>query len=245
MKYIAYYRVSKLSTSGKARKEKGESALGIEAQKYIVRNYYGSDIVQEFEEVASAKDLNRPVLQQAIEKCVAEGLTFVTAKIDRISRNVEDALAIYERLGHRMVSCDVPNLDKFTLTLFAAFAERERTLIQLRIKSALRQKIDKEGHWYNPETAHKDFINGTIAAKGREVLSQKAKSNPNNIRAAQMISAWKRSGLTWDQVISKLNENEFRTSRGFRFSEPVQAVRMLVICKDFSVGSKSVDQYVV
>ncbi len=226
MTYIAYYRVSKLSASGKQRKEKGESSLGIEAQKYIVRNYYSP--VKEYEEVASAKDVeHRPVLQQVIRECLETGATLVTAKLDRLSRKVEDALAIYDQLGHRLICCDIPNLDKFTLTLFVAFSERERTLIQLRVKAALAAKKAKDGPWYNREKADPKFLNGEYAAEGRKVRIAAARNNPNNIRACQMISTLMASGKTTDQIIRILNANEFKTSQGHRFSQGTQVRRML------------------
>ena len=57
----------------------------------------------------------------------------------------EGALSIYNELDKRLVSCDIPNLDKFTLTIFMAIADREKELIGIRTKAALKAKKDK-GH---------------------------------------------------------------------------------------------------
>jgi DNA invertase Pin-like site-specific DNA recombinase len=230
--YVAYYRVSKLSVSGKERKERGESSLGMEAQKYIVRNFYGRSVIKEFEEVASAKDIeHRQVLQSAIEFCIKNKYTLVTAKLDRLSRNTEDALKIYEKLKKNLVCCDIPNLDKFTLTLFVAFSERERQIIQLRIKSALAVRIKEKGHWYSKEVmmSHEScrpFLSGETGTLAAKANSAKAKLNPNNIRGAQMITAWRSEGKSWNEIINLLNKNQFMTSRGLHFSQTNQAIRL-------------------
>ena len=69
------------------------------------------------------------------------------AKIDRLSRDTEQSLSIYRNLDGRLNSCDIPHLDKFTLTLFMAIADRERELIGLRTKQALDQKRKWVGEW--------------------------------------------------------------------------------------------------
>jgi len=65
------------------------------------------------------------------------------AKIDKLSRKTEQALQIYSELQARLESCDIPNLDKFTLTLFMAIADQERKLIGLRSKATLDEKRKK------------------------------------------------------------------------------------------------------
>mgnify|MGYP001793272210 CR=1 FL=1 len=124
--YRIYYRVS--------TKQQSDSGLVLEAQKTIVHHYISSkQITKVYTEVASAKSVHRrPILQQAIRDCLQAGETLFVAKLDRLSRKMEDALAVYSQLGGKLVSCDIPNLDKFTLTLFMALADRERELISWR-----------------------------------------------------------------------------------------------------------------
>ena len=103
-------------------------------------------MIEEFIETKSGKNLlNRPQLMAAIRCCQQDKATLVVAKIDRLSRNTEDALQVYRMLGERLESCDIPNLDKFTLTLFTAIADRERELIALRTKAALAEKRKQVG----------------------------------------------------------------------------------------------------
>jgi len=139
MGYVAYYRVS--------TEEQGESGLGLDSQKAIVCNYYPCvDFINEYVEVASGKTINdRPLLQQAINECIEGGHILVVAKVDRLSRKTEHALEIFNELDGWLASCDIPTtagakMDKFTLTIFMAIADRERELISIRTKAALAEK---------------------------------------------------------------------------------------------------------
>ena len=126
-KYVAYYRLSKMDDRS--------AGLGLEAQRQIVEHYFRGHDIKSFTEIKSAKNITeRPQLQQAIAFCIAHNCNLVVAKLDRLSRDVDDCRHVLHILGSRLRSCDIPGpLDKFTLTLFAAFAERERELISLRM----------------------------------------------------------------------------------------------------------------
>ena len=52
-------------------------------------------------------------------------------------------LDVYKR--QRLESCDIPNQDKFTLTLFMAIADRERMLISFRTQAARVEKVKRTG----------------------------------------------------------------------------------------------------
>lgn len=221
--YVVYYRVS--------TKKQGESGLGLEAQRTYVRHFYSDrNIIEEFTEKVSGKDIaNRPRLLEALELCRRRQATLVVAKIDRLSRNTEQALSIYRELDGRLESCDVPNLDKFTLTLFMAIADRERELIGIRTKAALDEKKKQTGEWRKPSGP---FQTGAASAEGTRVLQSNARVNENNRRAAALIQylrgtlVERRNGqgevvgkepLSWVEIATKLNEAGFRASRGGAF----------------------------
>ncbi|MFK7983226.1 MAG: recombinase family protein, partial [Saprospiraceae bacterium] len=136
--YIAYYRVS-------TEKQK-KSGLGLESQKAIIQHFSEIDkatIVKEFTETESGKAIdNRPQLQQAINYCLKNGYTLIVAKLDRLSRDVEHIFQIKKKLGKLFISCDLPNTDSLTLSIFAGIAQRERELISIRTKLALKAKKD-------------------------------------------------------------------------------------------------------
>ena len=222
-KYVVYYRVS--------TKKQGESGLGLEAQRTYVRHFYSDrNIIEEFTEKVSGKDVsNRPRLLEALELCRRGQATLVVAKIDRLSRNTEQALSIYRELDGRLESCDIPNLDKFTLTLFMAIADRERELIGIRTKAALDEKRKQTGEWRKPSKA---FQTGVASAEGTRTLQHNARVNQNNMRAAALIQYLRgtlverrngrgevvgREPLPWAEIANRLNEAGFRASRGGAF----------------------------
>lgn len=203
--YVVYYRVS--------TKKQGESGLGLEAQRTYIHHFINpGQIVQEFTEVQSGGAFEtRLVLQEALKLCQEKGYTLAIAKIDRLSRKTEDALYIYSILDGRLYSCDIPNLDKFTLTLFMAIADRERELISIRTKQALDIKRAQIGEWRN------STFSPSARQKGQRRIVQKASLNTNNKRATELITLYKDKELTLQEIADKLNINGFRTSSGKLF----------------------------
>jgi len=206
-KYVIYYRVS--------TKKQGESGLGLKAQRtYLYHFLAEAEIVREFTEVRSGGDFEtRFVLKEALQLCQKEGYILAIAKIDRLSRKTEDALHIYNLLNGRLFSCDIPNIDKFTLTLFMAIADRERELISIRTKQALDAKKLEIGEWRNST-----FVKNA-REKGQQRIRQKARLNSNNRRATELIVLYKDKGLTLEAIAEKLNENGFQTSKGKLFQK--------------------------
>lgn len=214
MKNILYARVS--------TKGQGDSGLGLEAQRAIAYTFF-PDISKEFIEVGSGKDtVNRPVLQQAIQYCLDNGAYLVVAKVDRLSRDVVDGLTILEKLGGRIRFCDMPgDVDKFMLTLFFAFAERERMLISIRTKAAL-QECRKAGK----KLGGTRTFSAEDSAKGAMAMAQKARSNRQNVRAKSMAVILREKGLTLQAIADQLNGSEFKSPRKGSWS-PVTVSRLL------------------
>lgn len=107
-------------------------------QSEIMKKY---NIDKTFIEKVSAKDTNRPKLQEMIE-FVREGDTIYIVDFSRLARNVKDLLDIVETLnikGVKLISIK-ENLDtatpqgKLMLTLLGAIYEFERAIILERQK---------------------------------------------------------------------------------------------------------------
>jgi DNA invertase Pin-like site-specific DNA recombinase len=211
MNYIAYYRTSKDG--------KGRAGLGLDAQRAIVTRFY--TIETEFIEVKSAKTItDRPVLQDAMRYCIANNCGLVVARVDRLSRDVDDCRLILKQLTNKLFACDIPGtIDKFTLTLYAAFAERERELISIRTSQALQAKIKRDGAW------QKGNASESFRKAGNEANKAKAQSNINTVRASETIRQMIANGLNYAQISAKLNENEFKTANNCSFT-PVQVKRI-------------------
>ena len=133
-KMVFYLRVS---TS-----KQGADGNGIQHQMTVVNRYAeanGGEIVGQFIEVESGgkTDSERPQLAAALEKCKKENAVLVCSKIDRLSRNAEFLLRL-KNSRVEFVCCDIPNCDRFTISLFAILAEKEKNMISERTKNALK-----------------------------------------------------------------------------------------------------------
>jgi len=215
-KYVTYKRVS--------TKRQGESGLGLHSQQtYLDHFYSGKNIIAEFTENVSGKDVaNRPELMKALALCKKEKAVLVVAKIDRLSRRTEQALQIYTDLEGRLESCDIPNLDKFTLTLFMAIADRERELISIRTANALTEKVKQTGEWRKASVPFADKSASNMAVA---VNKDKARKNENNKRAAALIKLHRSQGRAWKDIAGELNNAGFKASKGGAF-QAVQVQRI-------------------
>jgi DNA invertase Pin-like site-specific DNA recombinase len=204
---VAYYRLSKKSRNG--------LNYGIETQKMIVHHFYGDQIVKEYYELLSGGELsNREQLKDAILFCIKNNYTLAVAKVDRLSRKTEDVLSIYNQLNKRLVACDLPNFDKFTLTLHASLSDKERELIRIRTKSSLNVAKKKGVKLGNPSI---NEINRTSIKLAQNAKKQKALNDPNNRKATGYIVSLRKSGFTFLEIASKLNREGFTTRTGREF----------------------------
>lgn len=208
--YIAYYRVS--------TKKQGDSGLGIEAQHVYIDHYYknqGKDVIAEFTDIQSGKEVvNRPKLSEAIALCQERKAILVVAKVDRLSRDTEQALMIYRALGGRLKSCDIPNLDKFTLTLFMAIADREREMTGIRTKDALLRKVARSGQW---RTGSPEFKSGRASKTGVASIRQRAASNSNSRQSTALSEQLAKAGHNWSEIARQLNQAGFKTPKGSQY----------------------------
>ena len=210
---VVYKRVS--------TKGQGESGLGLEAQEAYINHFVTSDakfeVVKSFVEVASAKSIDcrkRPLLCEAVEMCQKQGFTLVVAKVDRLSRRTEDALEIYSKLDGRLISCDIPNLDKFSLTLYMAMADREREMISIRTIGALNAKRER-GETWNRNSSWTD----EQRQKGKETLKVNAARNTNTKKSKNYATMLRDNGSTFEQIAEILNDEGHLTARGKKFDK--------------------------
>jgi DNA invertase Pin-like site-specific DNA recombinase len=204
---VAYYRLSKKSKNG--------LNYGIETQKMIVHHFYKDQIIKEYYELLSGGELsNREQLKDAIQFCIKNNYTLAVAKVDRLSRKTEDVLSIYSQLNKRLVACDLPNFDKFTLTLHASLSDKERELIKIRTKSSLNIAKKKGVKLGNPRI---NEMNRTSIKLAQNAKKQKALNDPNNRKASGYIKSLRQTGLTFAEIASKLNNEGFSTRTGREF----------------------------
>lgn len=205
-KYISYYRVS--------TQQQGNSGLGLEAQRTLVRNFIGSNgvLVEEYEEIESGKKNDRPQLLLAIEKCKKEGLILVIAKLDRLSRNASFIFTLRDSKVD-FVCTDMPEANSVTIGIMAVLAQDERERTSRRTREALTELKKKGIKLGSPQ-------NLTIEARRKAVESNvnKAQSNINNRKATALIISLRKDNVSYRQIANHLNENGFMTSTGKSFS---------------------------
>ena len=133
---VTYIRVS---TS-----QQGRSGLGIEAQRQSLRQFAkaeGLELVREFVEVETGKGSDaldrRPQLKAALAAAKKLKCHVAVAKLDRLSRDVHFISGLMAHRVPFVVAELGADVDPFVLHLFAALAEKERSLISTRTRQAL------------------------------------------------------------------------------------------------------------
>ena len=133
---VTYIRVS---TS-----QQGRSGLGMEAQRQLLRQFAkveGLELAREFVEVETGKGADalerRPQLKAALATAKKLKCPVAVAKLDRLSRDVHFISGLMSHRVSFVVAELGADVDPFVLHLFAALAEKERSLIASRTRQAL------------------------------------------------------------------------------------------------------------
>lgn len=209
--YIAYTRVST-----------AKQGLGIEAQQTIIEQFAaneGSTIVSWFSEKESGKEYisHRIELQKALAICKATGATLIVAKVDRLTRDLEDGAHICK--NYSVEFCDHPHMTSLEQGIFFGMAQQERQYISQRTKQAL-QALKAKGVQLGKPNATWTEEQRAMAA---DALHSAAIEDEANRRAFAFAS--KCSG-SLRAIAAELNSAGFRTSRGKLFA--AQSVKNLI-----------------
>ena len=156
----------------------------------------------------SARDLERPGIERALQDLENGADALVVAKLDRLSRSVLDFAGLVERAkreGWAIVVLDL-GLDMsspqgaLTVNVLAAFAQFERELISQRIREALAVKREQG-----------------VRLGRRPVLPAKV---------TRRIKRERKAGATLQAIADGLNESGVSTAHGGRqwYSSTIRAV---------------------
>ncbi len=203
---ISYLRVS--------TDKQGRSGLGIEAQREVIARFAeteGYELTGEYIEVETGKGSDalerRPQLAAALAHARKTKQGVCVAKLDRLSR---DVAFISGLMAHRVpfvVAEPGADVDPFVLHLYAALAEKERTLIAERTRAALARKKAQGAVLGNRTNLPEAQVKG--AAANREAADRHAKNVLPIVREVQA------AGITSARDIAKaLNARGIRTARG-------------------------------
>lgn len=216
--FVAYYRVS--------TERQGESGLGLAAQREAVSRFLGAgngsgrgstSLLAEFTEVESGKrHTNRPELLRAIELSRRQKATLVIAKLDRLARNVHFISGLMET-GVEFVAADMPQANRLTIHILAAFAEHEREAISQRTKGALQAARKRGTRLGNPRWAES-------VAKARQIKDP----IPPAPQLVEMMHRHRANGMTLRAIAAQLNGLGLRTPHGSQWY--AGTVRKAMLC---------------
>src|SRR5262249_51022852 len=134
---VSYVRVSTA--------RQGKSGLGLEAQRTALARFAeaeGLEIATEFVEVETGKGWDaldrRPQLAAALVEARRRKCPVIVAKLDRLSRDVHFISGLMAHKVPFVVAELGTDADPFMLHLYAALAEKERSLIAQRTREALK-----------------------------------------------------------------------------------------------------------
>jgi DNA invertase Pin-like site-specific DNA recombinase len=219
--YVTYYRVS--------TKGQGKSGNGLEAQRTAVKYFLSSRNAQEvdsFTEVESGRNGNRPILEQAVQRCKDTGAKLLVAKLDSLTRNVAFLFKLKEELesaGVGFVFADLPEASNImVLGIIGLVAQYEAELISRRTKEGLAEARRK-----GKQIGGTNNLTDADRRKAWASISRNARTDEDSIKAFHFIEAKRREGLSYQAIADQLNKFKYRTRKGKKF-HPAQ-VRKLYI----------------
>lgn len=214
--FVCYYRVS--------TQRQGQSGLGLEAQREVVRGYLSEGhrtALAEFVEVETGKGADalqkRPELRRALDLCRRQGATLLIAKLDRLARNVHFVSGLIET-GVDFVAADMPQANKVMIQMHAVMSEWERDQISERTKAALAAAKSR------------GVVLGSTGPKNLRphLLQRVADAKAFHERLKPLVLGMTGQGLTRRAMVSHLNELGIRAPRGGAWS--LCQVQRLVQC---------------
>ena len=220
-KAVGYVRVStaKQATSG----------LGLKDQSRIIGEFASREnfeLDRWFEEAESGKGQDaldrRPMLKAALRRARAISGVVIVSKLDRLSRDVHFISGLMtQRVPFVVVELGT-NVDPFLLHIFAALAEKERTLISERTKAALAIKKAQGVKLGNPTNLPEARERGVMANVTAAQKFAKATLPIINHAKAEGASSYR-------QIAKSLNRRDIPTARGGEW-HAAQVARIMKRC---------------
>jgi DNA invertase Pin-like site-specific DNA recombinase len=220
-KFVCYYRVSTA--------RQGKSGLGLDAQRAAVAAYLNGgnwQIVEEFTEIESGKNSDRPALDKALAAARLHRAALVVSKMDRLTRNVAFLSRLLEA-GVDVRFADLPQIEgatgRFMVQMMVSVAELEAGMISARTKAALAQ-AKKRGVVLGGYRGAKPTAK--MRARSTAVLQQRADARAADI--GPTVKALQAAGATSLRAIAAgLNEQGIPTAKGNGQWSAVQVARVL------------------
>jgi DNA invertase Pin-like site-specific DNA recombinase len=161
-------------------------------------------VAQEFVEVETGKGADaldrRPQLAAALKAAKKAKCSVVVAKLDRLSRDVAFIAGLMSQRVPFVVAELGPNVDPFTLHIYAALAQQERRMISDRTRAGLAAA----------KARGVVLGNAAVAAANRDAAAERAEALRSVFAALAGMSAHK--------VADALNSRNIATPTGAQWS---------------------------
>jgi len=213
IRYVVYTRVS--------TEDQGKSGLGLEAQQRDIAIFLDKfsavpfEVIGSFQDVQSGGDNDRPELAKALALVRKTGAELLVAKLDRLSRKVAFIATLMDDPKVKLRVASMPQADKFSLHVYAALAEQERTFISERTKAALRSAKERG-----------IVLGGLRDATGKRNVAIQAKANAEAGRLLKIITPMAAAGTSLIKIAAALDDMGVATSRGGKWTA-MQVSRVL------------------
>ena len=205
---IAYIRVSS--------DKQGKSGLGLEAQRDAIARFATSEslkVAGEFIEVETGKGADaldrRPQLAAALRKARQAKAPIVVSKLDRLSRDVHFISGLMTKRVPFIVAALGRNVDPFMLHIYAALAEKERSMISERTRDALAKAKQRGVVLGNPNVGK--MVSDATAARDAELRPI-------------LETMWDQ---TYREIAEALTDRGIKTPRGGDFWNQVTVMRAM------------------
>lgn len=208
MKLLGYVRVSSISQIDNT---------SIDNQIKEIKNYckVNNHTVKIIKDVASGKDTNREGYNQLIE-LLPQYDGIIAFKLDRISRDTIDTLQLNKMIKKANKQLIIINdgitatTSTLELTIRSVIAQEERKAISLR---TIQGKINKKNDGY--------YVGGQVALGKTRQITDKGTiliDDSYEKELIQIIRKHKRSGKGKTEIANYLNNNNFLTKNGKKFT---------------------------
>jgi DNA invertase Pin-like site-specific DNA recombinase len=197
--------------------------------------YNQGEIAGEYTEMVGGRRCDWPMLAAAIARAKEVQGTLVIAKLDRLVRNAGFTARLNEA-GVDFVCCDDQNVNRQTIHMFAAVADKEAKRISANMKVALsaakergvRLGSAREGHWEGREDRRREGIRKgqPMAAKAAAEARMIKALNAYAFLMPSIVKMRDEDRLTLAEIAKRINAEGHKTSAGLPFT-PTMIIRLL------------------
>jgi DNA invertase Pin-like site-specific DNA recombinase len=197
----------------------GRSGLGLEAQREAISAFAAAEgitVAKWLTEVETGKGSDalerRPQLAAALKAAKKLKAPVVVAKLDRLSRDVHFISGLMAERVEFVVAELGRQADAFVLHLFAALAEKERTLISERTRASMKAAKRKGVKFGNPSARSRR----RAGLKGAEANRTAALERAHGLRWS--LEAALREGGSLRKAADLLNSKAVQSPGGGRWT---------------------------